>query len=145
VLSTRNTSHRPSTVARARHGYDPGVIGVLSTTVIALSLAVALWALVLVVRDRTVGNALLVGLAVVEVALLVQAVAGIVRLAGTDRTVDGFTFVGYLIGALLVLPAAAWWSLAERTRWGTAVVVAGCLVIPVLVARMFQLWDGAGA
>ncbi len=128
----------------ARHGYDPGVIGVLSTTVIALSLAVALWALVLVVRDRTVGNALLVGLAVLEVVLLAQAVTGVVQLAGTDRTVDGFTFVGYLIGALLVLPAAAWWSLAERTRWGTAVVLAGCLVIPVLVARMIQLWDGAG-
>ncbi|WP_199439977.1 hypothetical protein [Umezawaea beigongshangensis] len=120
------------------------MIGVLSTTVIALSLAVALWALVLVVRDRTVGNALLVGLAVLEVVLLAQAVTGVVQLAGTDRTVDGFTFVGYLIGALLVLPAAAWWSLAERTRWGTAVVLAGCLVIPVLVARMIQLWDGAG-
>ncbi|WP_245614533.1 hypothetical protein [Actinokineospora inagensis] len=106
----------------------------------------ALWAVVLVVAnrplrpDRTSGLAYLGLLALIEVGLLVQAVLGFVKLAGADHPVPGVTYGGYLLGALLILPIAVFWSLAERTRWGTAVLVVGALVVPVLIVRLGQVW-----
>jgi hypothetical protein len=125
------------------------MIGAFATTLTFASLAVAAWAALLVIVGRPVminqwhGLGLLGAAAVVELGLLGQAVVGFVNLVGTDRQVDSLTFGGYLIGALLVLPLAGFWSLAERTRWGPAVMVIGCLVIPVLIVRLRQIWDGA--
>jgi hypothetical protein len=126
------------------------MIEVFATALTFGSLAVAAWAALLVIVGRQVmidrwhGVGLLGAAAVVELGLLGQAVVGFVNLFGTDRQVDGLTFGGYLVGALLVLPLAGFWSLAERTRWGPAVMVIGCLVIPVLIVRLRQIWDGAG-
>ncbi len=55
---------------------------------------------------------------------------------------SGVVFGGYLIGSLLILPAAGWWSLTERSRWGVGVLLVGCLVIPVIIVRMNQVWSG---
>jgi hypothetical protein len=84
------------------------------------------------------------GLAAIELGLLALLLGGSIALAGTDRDVDGATFVGYLLTALLIVPAAVVWSLAEKSRWGMAVLVAGCLVVAVMVLRVQQVWD-AGA
>jgi hypothetical protein len=121
------------------------MIDKFATALIIAALVVAIWPLVLVMLNRRVGPPVLAVLALLELALLVQAVMGIVNLAGTDRDVAGVTFVGYLIGSLLILPLAAFWSLAERSRWGAGVLVIGCLVIPVLIVRLNQIWAGNGA
>lgn len=118
------------------------MIGVLATALIIAALAVALWVLGLVVLNKTPATVTLGLLALLELALLVQLVLGIVNLATTDRHVSGATFVGYLIGSLLVIPVATFWALAERTRWGTTVLIIGCLVIPVLIVRLNQIWNG---
>jgi hypothetical protein len=124
------------------------MVEVLATVLVVSALAVAAWAAVLVlvgrpvVIDRWHGLTLFGGAAVVELGLLAQTAVGFVNLAGTDRQVDGLTFGGYLVGILLVLPLAGFWSLAERTRWGPAVMVVGCLVITVLIVRLGQIWDG---
>jgi hypothetical protein len=47
------------------------------------------------------------------------------------------------VGALLTVPAAAFMSLAERTRWGSAIVAAGGLILAVLELRLNEIW-GAG-
>jgi hypothetical protein len=117
------------------------VIDALATGLIIAALLVAAWCLGLVIRDRAVNDLTLGLLALLELALLTQAVLGIVNLVTTDRAVSGVTFAGYLIGSLLILPLAAFWALAERTRWGTAVLIVGCLVIPVMIVRMNQVWD----
>jgi hypothetical protein len=123
------------------------MVAVFATALIISALVVAAWAAVLVIVGRPVvidrwhGLALFGGAALLELGLLVQAVVGLVNLIGTDRQVDGLTFGGYLIGILLILPLAGFWSLAERTRWGPAVMVVGCLVIPVLIVRLRQIWD----
>ena len=119
------------------------MISVLATALILAALVVAAWSLGLVILNRPVNDVTLGLLALLELALLAQAVLGIVNLAGTDRDVSGVTFVGYLIGSLVILPLATFWSLAERTRWGTAVLIIGCLVIPVTIARLNQIWDHA--
>ncbi|MGH3386119.1 MAG: hypothetical protein ACRDO1_16200 [Nocardioidaceae bacterium] len=109
------------------------------------SLLLAAWSLLLVVLGRPLDNPLFYGLSVLEVALLVQVVAGIVMLAGSSRDVDGAAFVGYLLTAVLILPLAVIWAVAEKSRWGTGVLVAGCLTVAVMVVRMQQIWAGAGA
>lgn len=100
----------------------------------------ALGLLVLIVRDRVPGDAVDLGLAVVELGLFAQLVLGILRLTGEHGAVSVPTYVGYLIGSLLVLPAAWVWSQAERTRGGTAVLLVGVLVVPFLFLRLHQVW-----
>lgn len=117
------------------------MIGALATGLIIAALVVAAWSLGMVLLNKPVNDPTLGLLALLEIGLLVQVVIGIVKLIGTDRDVSGATFVGYLIATLVILPLATFWSLAERTRWGTTVVVIGCLVIPVLIVRLNQVWN----
>ncbi|TCN36942.1 hypothetical protein EV644_112115 [Kribbella orskensis] len=115
--------------------FDP-----LTWALVALSLAAMVFAVVLAALDRRINWWLLGLLGVVEVALLAQLVVGIVQLVGTDRDVSGPFFVGYLIGALIVLPVGALWALAESSRWGAGALAVACLVIPVLELRLHDIW-----
>lgn len=123
------------------------MIEVLATILIFVALGAAAWAVLLMIVGRPVlvgkwyGLGLLGLVALLELGLLGQAVGGIVNLIGTDREVDGFSFVGYLLAPVLILPLAAFWSLAERTRWGPGVLVIGCLTVPVLIVRLRQIWE----
>jgi hypothetical protein len=123
------------------------VIDALATGLIIAALALAAWALGLMLLNRPPSSAVTLGLlALLELALLVQTVIGIVKLAGTDRDVSGVAFIGYHIGVLLILPVATFWALAERrSRWGSGVLIIAGLVIPVMIVRMNQIWDAAGA
>lgn len=107
--------------------------------------AVLVTSLVLLVRDRPPGDPSYALLAAAELALLVQAVWGAVALAGTDRDVDTITFVGYLAAVVVALPLGAFWSLAERNRAGTAVLLVAAATVLALELRLDAIWDGAGA
>ncbi len=104
----------------------------------------ALLALVHLVRDEPVEDGMYVLLAVTEVVVLVQLVWGCVALAGTDRDVSGTLFVSYLVGVALALPIGAFWSLAERSRAGTAVLLLAVLTVAALEVRLDAIWAGAG-
>ncbi|KAA1419814.1 hypothetical protein FE697_018070 [Mumia zhuanghuii] len=106
------------------------------------AVGVAAYAAYLLVRDRPVDNPLFYLASALEVLVLVQLVAGCVALAGTSRDVEGVTFVGYLLTCAVIPPAAVVWGVAEKTRWGTGVVVVGMLTVAVLVARLVQIWGG---
>ncbi len=114
----------------------------VETLVVVASLVPALWAVVLVVRDRGVDLALLVGAAVLELTILVQLVVGIVLLVGSDRDIARGTFLGYLIGAVLVPPAGVAWSVGEKNRYGSTVLLVVFVVVPVMVLRLHQIWAG---
>jgi hypothetical protein len=119
------------------------VVDALAAALIVGVLVLAGLSLVLTALDRRVGRLVLAAAAVGEAGLLVQVVWAIVRLAGGARPDGGMTiFIGYLAGSLLILPVAAAWGLAERTRWGPAVVAAGFLVTAVIIVRMQQVWHG---
>ncbi|TDP98024.1 hypothetical protein [Labedaea rhizosphaerae] len=119
-----------------------GVLPVLATSLITATLVTALWSLVLLLLSRPIGKRYLLGaLGLIEVALLVQAVLGIVRLPG--HHIEAATFVGYLLASLVILPLAGWWSLQERTRWGVGVLLVGSLAVTVMIVRMNQLWSGS--
>lgn len=118
---------------------DGGPALPLATAVIICSLLVAAWALIAAARNRPADITHLAGLAVVEVLVLVQVVLAVVALFRGERPDSVVTFVGYLIAAALVLPAAAALALLERTRWGAVIVGVAALVLPVLLVRLQQV------
>ncbi len=125
-------------------GADSPVDGIVATVPIVLSLLVALWALVAAVRHRPPDRVQFVGLAVLEVALLVLSVLALVAVGGGDRPGEPGAFFGYLV-TLVCLPPLAWvLARMEPTRWGSAIVCAVCLVAPVVVVRLQQTWEVLG-
>jgi len=113
--------------------------------VLGLSVLITGYAGVLILRDRPVDDALFYAAAALEVVLVAQLVGGCVALSATERDVAGATFVGYLLTAVIAPPVAIVWGIAEKTRWGTAVVVLGMLTVAALELRLVALWGGAGA
>jgi hypothetical protein len=93
-----------------------------------------------IVRDRQPGNVGFFGLVALEVGLVVQLVWGLVRVADDHRGVSVFPYLGYLVGALLILPIGFLWSASEKSRSGTAVLLVAVLVLPVLFLRLHDLW-----
>lgn len=114
-------------------------VGVL----IACSLALGVWAAIRTARDQPVITRQLLGGAVIEVGIVVQMVVAGVLVAGGHEVSEGFTFWGYLVVALLVLPAAAVVAVVERTRWSSAALIVACVTLAVMQLRVHQLWSGA--
>ncbi|RJL30408.1 hypothetical protein [Bailinhaonella thermotolerans] len=118
--------------------------GPLATGVIVASLVIAAFCLVTTVMKKSMNMFHLVALAALEIALLVLAGIGIAQAAGGNGPAELATFIGYLVGVLLIPPAAAFWGLIERSRWGPAVIMVACLAVPVMIARLQQIWQGTG-
>ena len=114
-------------------------VGVL----IAVSLLLTAWAVLRAVRDQPVITRQLIAAAVIEVGILVQMVLAGVLLIGGHQLTEGFTFWGYLVVALLVLPAAAVVAVVERTRWSSVALIIACATLAVMQLRVHQLWSGA--
>ncbi|MEN9956152.1 MAG: hypothetical protein RLY34_959 [Actinomycetota bacterium] len=82
-------------------------------------------------------------LAFVQLGLIVQLIASIVLvIAGERAKTDTVEFFAYLIVALMIPLAAAFWALIERTRWSTLVLGVGALTVAVMLVRMSQIWTG---
>jgi hypothetical protein len=112
----------------------------LQIALTALVVVVALWLVVLIARDRQPDDWVYGTLALLELGLVAQLVIGLVRLGGDHEGVNVAAYVGYLVGAVLILPVAFVWSIGERTRAGTGVLLVGVVVVPVLFLRLQQLW-----
>jgi hypothetical protein len=103
-------------------------------------LVALIWLVVLIVLDRLPNDYLYAALALLEVGLVAQLVIGLVMVSGDHGGVNVAAYVGYLVGAIVILPAAFLWSVGERTRAGTGVLLVAVIVVPVLFARLHQLW-----
>jgi hypothetical protein len=95
----------------------------------------------LMIRDVRPGRVTYALLALVEVGLVAQLVIGLARIVDDHQGVSVGTYVGYLVGALVIVPLAAGWSWAERTRSGTGVLLVGIVVLPVLFVRLHDIWS----
>jgi hypothetical protein len=102
---------------------------------------VALQLAVLIARDLRPGKVTYALLALVEVGLVAQLVIGLAKVFDDHRGVSVGTYVGYLVGALVIVPLAAGWAWAERTRSGTGVLLVGIVVLPVLFVRLHDIWS----
>ncbi len=86
--------------------------------------------------DLTVG-----ALALVELFLIVQVVAGIVGpLAGNAPTGDLLEFWVYLVSAVLLPVGAVLWALMERSRWSTVILGVAAIAVAIMVWRMHVIW-----
>lgn len=115
------------------------MVGVLTLGITFLSALLAVYVLVLVVRNRSVDNPTLWASIVVEVAALALLVRGLIGVfsGAVDEPV---TLALYLLLVPFVLPAALLWSAGEKSRSSTAVVIAALLVLMVLMLRVDALW-----
>jgi hypothetical protein len=117
----------------------------LSYAIIAACFGYAAWSLYAVARNRIPREPHVIGAGVIEVLLIVQLIVAIAMMFVEGRPDDLATFIAYLVFVLLVIPLALFWALAEKSRWGTMVLVIATLVVPVLVLRLGQIWEGTGA
>jgi hypothetical protein len=64
-------------------------------------------------------------------------ISELVRGSQVQQTI---TAAAYCVGIAVVLPAALFWALAERTRWSSAVLVLAGVTVAVMTARISLLW-----
>ncbi len=114
----------------------------LAWAVAAGALLVAGWAAWRAVTDRPVILRQLVAAGVVEALLVVAGVVAGVRALVAQGPDDAVTFWGYLLVTLLILPAAALWAFAERTRWSSVVLLVAGVTVAFLQLRLVQVWAG---
>jgi len=100
------------------------------------------WAGWRAVADRPVILRQLVAAGVLEALLVVEVVVAAVSSATGAGPADVATFWGYLVTTLVVLPVAAVWAFAERTRWSSVVLLVAALTVAFLQYRLVQVWAG---
>lgn len=111
-------------------------------TVTWLSAVVALVAAWMTIRHTRFNNPMFYAVAAVEIGATVLLIAGIVALSRTHRHVDGALLISYLVTLVLVPPIAVVWGVAEKSRWGTGVVLIGMWTVSVMSIRVMQVWHG---
>jgi Kef-type K+ transport system membrane component KefB len=113
----------------------------LQIVLTALALVVAVCLVYLIAVDHEPNDWVYGALALLEIGLVAQLAVGLLRLRGEHGDVNVAAYVGYLVGSLMILPAAFLWSAGERTRAGTGVLLVAVIVVPVLFLRLNQLWS----
>lgn len=115
-------------------------------TQIIVSCGVGVLCLVLGLVGRAPSDLTLGCLALVELLLVAQIVVTVVVWnTGPGPTGSGVEFVGYLVTALIIPPAAVFWGFIERTKWSNVVLAIAALTIAVMIWRMDQIWFLQGA
>ena len=117
------------------------VDGPLPLALIAASLAFTLVVLVYVALDRTPDWGLLGFAGLIELGTLVLFVMAALEVGDADIPGAGaITLFGYLLAGLVLLPIGFLWSLAERSRGATAVLLVAGLAQAFVVVRTLQVW-----
>ena len=93
------------------------------------------------ILKRAPNDVTILSVAAVELTLVVYLVGSIVRVIGGEPIAgEAWEFWGYLVTAMLLPPAAVYWSILERTRWSNFVLAAVGVTALVMAARMNQIW-----
>lgn len=103
-------------------------------------LLLAGWAGIRALRDKPVIFVQLIAAAMVVLAIVAQMVLAGVGQGALEHTLDPLLLWGYLGTALLLLPAAGWWALLDRSRWSSVVLVVAAFAIAAMQLRIWQLW-----
>jgi hypothetical protein len=119
------------------------MISWLYSAQLVVAVVAGVFALILGFAKRKPSGITIGALALVQLGLVVQLVASIVLvIAGERAKTDTVEFFAYLIVALMIPLATAFWALIERTRWSTFVLGVGALTVAVMLVRMSQIWTG---
>ncbi len=108
---------------------------------VAVAVAVGVVAVVAGLMGRRPGDVTVGGMALILVPLLAQVVVAIVApLTGNAPVGSVLEFWVYLVSAVLLPPAAAFWALIERSRWSTVIMGIAALSVAVMIWRMQVIW-----
>jgi hypothetical protein len=108
---------------------------------VAVSVVAGVLCLGLGFSGRKPSDLSLGAVAVVELLLVVQLVVAIVApFTGNEAVGSVLEFYTYLISAILLPVAAAFWALVDRSKWSTVILGVVGLAIAVMVYRMQQIW-----
>lgn len=110
--------------------------------VLAVAAVAAVLLVLDLVRDRSAQDSHFIALGVLQVLVLVQLVGGAVALARTERDVEGTVFVSYLVTVAVAPLIGAVFSLAERSRVGTTILVLAVATVAGLEVRLWDVWAG---
>ncbi len=114
----------------------------LATALIVVSLVLAAWAGACAALDRLPPKAHLQLLFLLQGLVVLQAAVALVRSGGWDGSKP--ELFGYLAVSAVLVPGGLFLTVEERSRWGTLVLAAACLVLVVVVVRLQTVW-AAGA
>jgi hypothetical protein len=113
---------------------------VLSTVPIVVALLLAGWALLCAALNREPDRIQRIGVILTSVAVAVYLVAAVVSWIGGTGPDQAVTFLGYGLTSV-ALPYGGWViGRMEPTRYGSLIVGAAALIVPVLIVRMGQVW-----
>ena len=120
------------------------MIDVVTYPAIGIAVAGALWALGMAIVNRQPRETMVIAAGVVEAAVVIVVLVAIVMLIGPgpEQPIQTGAFIGYLVVTPMIMPVGLVWALAEKSRWGTVVLGIATLVIPVMVVRLDQIWNG---
>jgi hypothetical protein len=116
------------------------MIGIATVVCLVLAVGVLATGGFRALRNEGAATSELVAAGLLEVGVFFYVGVRIADLIGGHRPHSMALAVAYLFGIILVMPVAAALGLAERSRWGPTVFVAGALVVCVLFARIDQVW-----
>lgn len=112
------------------------------TTVVIIAVGVlGAQALLYLLLDRLVDDAMLLVTAIVEVALVVLAVVTAVVQGQVSGTGQGATMLAYALTLPILPPIVVFIALKEKTRWTMGVVIAGAFTVGVMAYRIIQIWQ----
>lgn len=108
---------------------------------VAIATGAGLFCLASGLAGRSPNDLTLGATALVELLLIAQLIIAVIAPgAGNAPTGSGLEFWVYLVSAIIIPPAAAFWALIERGRWSTVVLAVACLAVAVMLYRMSQIW-----
>lgn len=118
------------------------MIVALTVAVLTAALVWALWCAGSAIAGQAPTRAHRLGLLVLEVVALVQALVLVVGLIVQGGRAGGAVaeIVGYLIATLVVLPVGAAMAHGERSRYGSVVLAVAGVTLAVLALRTGQVW-----
>ncbi|HLS26461.1 MAG TPA: hypothetical protein VK063_11365 [Beutenbergiaceae bacterium] len=113
---------------------------VVTWCILGACLLLAGWAGIRALRDKPVIFVQLIAAGVVVVGIVAQMVLAAVGIGSGQASPDPWLLWGYLITALVLLPAAAWWAVLDRTKWSSVVLVVAAFAIAAMQLRIWQIW-----
>jgi hypothetical protein len=119
------------------------MVEALTNAVAWYALGVAVLAALHTIGHTQFSNALFYAVAALELCLVAVLGTAIVTVVRTDHHMQAVLYFSYWSVTLIVAPAAVVWGIADKSRWGTGVVVVGMVTVGALLVRLVQIWQGS--
>lgn len=122
-------------------GYASPVVSWLTVVVIATVAVLGLAAGFYTWRNLLIDDRILLVAAILDVALIAQAVVAAVHLGDLASTAGRATFLAYALTLPAIPPFVVYLAIKEKTRWAMGIIAAGAFTVAVMTGRLVQMWS----